>query len=126
MTKKYKIVLGGNEIGYSLLEKADVPMGVVFGDLVISNDTFSFEYLLAYCKEHNIELSEYPEDSFFQTTQSIASLKVFSPNGKEIKGIGNQLTIIKGETNEISILGIPYSLFEEEFPQHIEAYNNLY
>ena len=126
MNKIYKILLEGKEIGITQLEKADTPMGVVFGEIHFSSKEVGYAYLLSYCKENNILITEYPEDNFFQTHESVESLKILNEDGIEIKGVGNQLSVIKGETYEISIQGIPYPFYEEEFPHHVNAYNEMF
>jgi hypothetical protein len=126
MNKFYKILLDGKEIGTTQLEKADAPMGVAFGEIQFSSEEVGYEYLLSYCKEKNILISEYPEDNFFQTHESVESLKILNEDGIEIKGLGNQLSVIKDETYEISVQGIPYPFYEEEFPHHVKAYNEMF
>ena len=102
MNKIYKILLDGKEIGTTQLEKADAPMGVAFGEIQFSIEEVGYEYLLSYCKKKNILISEYPGDNFFQNNESVESLKILNEDGIEIKGLGNQLSVIKDEKYEIS------------------------
>ena len=60
------------------------------------------------------------------STMSISELKVINENGIEIKGIGNQITGMDNEEYEISIFGISYPFYEEEFPHHDKHYKNMY
>ena len=119
-------MLDGHEIGTSLLEKADVPMGVVFGVIRFVNQDFGYDFFKNYCLSTAVELaSDYPDDKLM-STGTIESLKVINESGKEIKGIGNQITGMDGEDFEISIEGIPYPFYEEEFPHHRKAYDEMF
>jgi len=125
-SKIYKIVLEGEEIGSSKLEKADAPMGVAFGKLLFNNSSFGYDKIKEYCLKNNIELaSDYPEDKMI-STMSISELRVINENGIEIKGIGNQITGMDNEEYEISIFGISYPFYEEEFPHHVEHDENMF
>lgn len=126
MNKIYKILLDGKQIGTTQLENADTPMGVTFGEIRFSNEEVGYQYLLSYCMEKNILITEYPEDNFFQTHKSVESIKILNEDGIEIKGVGNQLSVIKDETCEISVQGIPYPFYEDEFPHHVKAYNEMF
>ncbi|MFC7445292.1 MULTISPECIES: hypothetical protein [Mesoflavibacter] len=76
--------------------------------------------------DKQIELaSDYPEDKMI-STMSISELKITSDNGIEIKGVGNQITGMDNEEYEISIFGIPYPFYEEEFPHHVKEYENMF
>jgi hypothetical protein len=126
MNKAYKIILDGQEIGTSLLEKADAPMGVVFGVIRFVNQDFGYDFFKNYCISNGIELaSDYPEDKLM-STRTIESLLILNGSGKEIKGIGNQITGMDGEDFEIAIEGIPYPFYEEEFPHHRKAYDEMF
>ena len=126
MNKKYLIKIEGKLIGYSDLEKADAPMGVAFGLIEFNGIVSPYEFLREYCLNNQIELAtHYPEDKMI-STMSIPELKITSDNGIEIKGIGNQITGMDNEEYEISIFGIPYPFYEEEFPHHVKKYENMF
>lgn len=127
MTKKhYNIFLDDKIIGTAELEKADVPMGVVFGNLTFNNIMSGYDFLKNYCLANHIEIiSDYPEDKLIATAD-ISTLKVFNQNGIEIKGEGTNITGMDNHTFEITILGIPYPFFEEEFPHHLKSYNDQF
>jgi hypothetical protein len=126
MNKKYFIKIEGKLIGYSDLEKADAPMGVAFGLIDFIGIESPYEFLKEYCLNKQIELAyDYPEDKMI-STMSIPDLKITSDNGIEIKGIGNQITGMDNEEYEISIFGIPYPFYEEEFPHHVKEYENMF
>lgn len=126
MNKKYLIKIEGKLIGYSDLEKADAPMGVVFGELIFTDLKFGYDFLKEYCGNNQIELvSDYPEDKMI-STMDIPELKIINDNGIEIKGVGNQITGMDNEEYEISIFGIPYPFYEEEFPHHVKEYEKMF
>lgn len=119
--KVYQIFLKGKKIGFSYLEKADAPMGVAFGKLELTDKSVNRQYLVDYCKNRNILITEFPEDEFLQTCESINELRVYNSEDIEICGVGNQLSVFKDEY-EISIQGISYPFYEEEFPHHVRTY----
>ncbi len=124
--KMYKIYIGNELIGTSKLEKADASMGVVAGKLTFIDTKFGYDYLKEYCENNGIELVyNYPKDKMI-STMSIPELKIINDEGIEIKGVGNQITVIDNEECEIEILGIPYPFYEEEFPNHVKEYEKLF
>ncbi len=126
MNNLYNITLNGTLIGTSELEKADVPMGVVLGELKCIDQEFGYDYLKELCKDNQIELAcDYPEAKMI-SIMSISELKITNDNGVEIKGEGNQITGMDNEEYEISIFGIPYPFYEGEFPQHVQEYENIF
>jgi len=126
LNKIYNILLNELLIGTTELEKADAPMGVVFGLIEFNGIESPYEFLKEYCLNKQIELaSDYPEDKMI-STMSIPELKIKRDNGIEIKGIGNQITGMDNEEYEISIFGIPYPFYEEEFPHHVKEYKNMF
>ncbi|MFX0558684.1 hypothetical protein ACOCEA_17940 [Maribacter sp. CXY002] len=126
MNNTYKIHLNGVLIGTSELEKADAPMGVAFGLIKFNGIESPYEFFKEYCLKNQIELaSDYPEDKMI-STMSIPKLKITSDNGIEVKGVGNQITGMDNEEYEISIFGIPYPFYKEEFPHHVKEYGNMF
>jgi hypothetical protein len=125
--KTYKVVLGDKEIGTSKLEKADAPMGVAFGLIEFNGIESPYEFFKEYCLKNNITINTDDPEFEFIETQVISELKVFRQDGLEIKGVaGNAITGMKDEGYEISILGISYPFYEEEFPHHVEHYANMF
>ena len=124
--KLYDIFLDNKKIGATELEKADAPMGVVFGHVTFDDIISGYDFLKTYCVKNNIVIiTDYPEDKLIGTA-NIPNLKVVNPNGIEIKG---QVTNIEGmDSNvfEIVICGISYPFFEEEFPHHVKTYNHQF
>lgn len=126
MSKIYNIHLNGLLIGTTELEKADAPMGVVIGELRFTDQKFGYDSLKEYCENNQIELaSDYPEDKMI-STMNISELKITNDKGIEIKGVGNQITGMDNEEYEISIFGIPYPFYEEQFPHHAKDYENMF
>lgn len=121
MSSLYVLKLDSEIIGETALEKADPSMGVVIGQIMDSNDKINYDFIKSYCKRNGIELaSDYPEDKLI-STRTIEKLSVVSPQGVEIKGIGNQISGMDSEGFEVTIEGIGYPFYEEEFPQHIKG-----
>jgi hypothetical protein len=125
VSKIYAILLDNNKIGTSLLEYADPPMGVVFGKIEIISNSINHSSLLNYCNTYNIEIAtNLPEDKLI--TVCIPALQVFNEEGIEIKGEGNVIEGMDSEGFQISILGVPYPFFEEEFPHHVKEYKDRF
>jgi len=125
--KTYKVFLGEKEIGVSKLEKADAPMGVVFGLIEFNGIENPYKYFKEYCLKNNIVINTDDPEFEFIDTQVIPELKVVRQDGLEIKGVtGNAIAGMKDEGYEISILGITYPFYEEEFPHHVKYYRNRF
>lgn len=125
-TKRYGIFLDDKIIGTTELEKADAPMGVVFGNVTFDNIVSGYDFLKTYCLINNIEIiTDYPDDKLIEATD-IPNLKVINPNGIEIKGQGTKINGMDSDVFEITILGVSYPFFEEEFPHHVKAYNDQF
>jgi len=126
MGKEYSIYLGSNKIGTTRLEKADAPMGVVFGELRFDKKEWNYDFIKSYCKDNNIELADdYPEDKLI-STRTIDSLVIRNEQGVEIKGVGNQISGMNSDGFEILIEGIAYPFYEAEFPHHVKAYDEMF
>jgi hypothetical protein len=125
-TKKYSILLDDKEIGTTELEKADPPMGVAFGKIIFNDIVSGYSFFKTYCLNNGIEImTDYPDDRFIATA-NIPKLKVIDFNGIEIKGQGTNIEGMDNDSFEISILGISYPFFEEEFPHHVKAHNDQF
>lgn len=126
MNKTYNLHLNGILIGTSKLEKGDASMGVVLGKLKFMKSDFGYDFLKKYCLEKKIDLVyDYPEEKII-STMSISELKITNKNGIEIVGVGNQISGMDNEEYEISIFGIPYPFYQEEFPHHVNHYENMH
>ncbi len=125
-TKRYDIFLDNKLIGTTELEKADAPMGVVFGLIHFTDNILGYDFFKKYCFDNNLELAnDYPEDKLI-STRTIENLKIINENGIEIKGLGNQISGMDSDEFEISLEGVAYPFFEKEFPHHVKAYNEQF
>ena len=125
--KQYTIKLDNQIIGTSLLELADAPMGVVFGKIEFINIDSPYELIKSYCAKNNITVNFDDPEVRFIDTQNIPNLKVYNEQGKEINGLaGSSISGMVNDGYEITILGIPYPFFEEEFPHHVKDYQNSF
>ncbi len=79
----------------------------------------------AYTIINEINFEDYPEDKLI-TTRNIPELVVKNQNEIEINGFGCYISGMDSDIFEINIEGIPYPFYEEEFPQHVKAYNDLF
>lgn len=125
MNKISNIFLDNIKIGTTRFEKADAPMGVVFGLIDFIDFKMGYDFIKDYCIKKQIDLvSDYPEVKLI-STRTIEGLKVVNNAGVEIKGLGNQIDGMDSEGFEISIEGIPYPFYGEEFPNHVKDYENI-
>lgn len=123
---EYSIHLGDQKLGTTKHEKADAPMGVVFGVIEFTDQNIGYDFIKEYCISMNYELADdYPKDKLI-STMSIDSLSVKNEKGIEIKGIGNQISGMDSDVFEVSLLGVPYPFYEEEFPHHFKSYNEMF
>ncbi len=130
MVVKYHIYLEQQYLGYSLLDKADPPMGVVMGTIVFVDIATPYPLLRDYCVDHGIELNEDEPELALLMTQSIAALRVIDDHGVVIKGAckddgkgaGATIAGMQDEGYQIEIFGIPYPFYEQVFPHHCAAY----
>ncbi|MFI5406952.1 MAG: hypothetical protein ACHQ1D_10620 [Nitrososphaerales archaeon] len=125
MKKIYNILLDEKIIGTTRLEYANPPMGVVFGQAHFVDIDSAYEFFKNYCNKNNIGFKDYPEDKLFQT-RTIPNLKVIDETGIEIKGQGNQISGMDSDVYELTIEGIPYPFFGEQFPHHVKDYEERF
>lgn len=125
MTVEYDIFLDAVKIGFTKLEKADVPMGTVFGEINFDDNKFGYDFLREYCVINSITFSEDVEDKFINTN-SIPALIVKDKDLNPIKGLACSISGMDNEGFEIYILGIELPLYERLFPHHITYYNTLF
>ena len=124
MNKIYDIFLDKNKIGTTELEKADVPMGVVFGQINLLDIKDGYKFFKDYCLKNTIGITKYPEDKFI-STRHIPNLQVFDTDKTEIKGVAISVAGQGNNDFEMTIEGVPHSLFISKFGHHIEKYKDL-
>ena len=125
-TKRYDILLDNKKIGTTELEKADAPMGVVFGEVTFDKIVSGYDFFINYCLNNDVKIiADYPDDQFVATAY-IPNLKIFNPNGVEIKGQGTNIEGMDSDIFEVIIFGVSYPFFENEFPNHVKAYNDQF
>jgi hypothetical protein len=121
---KFKIFLDDKLIGTTLLEKADVPMGVVFGQIKLLDIKDGYNFFKDYCVKNAIGVTKYPEDRFI-STRHIPNLQVLCSDNTEIKGVAISVSGQGNDDFEITIEGIPHSFFISNFGHHIKKYKDL-
>jgi hypothetical protein len=121
----FKVFLDDKLIGTTLLEKADVPMGVVFGQIVLYNIDDAYDFFKAFCLQKQIGFTDDKQDKFL-TTRHISNLKVFDKDNTEIKGSAISVSGQGSIDFEITIEGVPHNIFSFKFQNHIDHYNNLF
>ena len=119
----YSILLDNKKIATTKLEKADIPMGVVFGKINLLDITDGYDFFTDYCIKKIIGVTKYPENKLI-STRHIPNLQVFDNDGIEIKGVA---TSIAGQGNnnfEITIEGLSHSILVSKFGHHIDRYED--
>ena len=122
----YRVLLNNEEIGVNSLESGDPPMGVVSGKISFHPSITPFRLFLDHCRAHTVTLNSADPEFEFIDTQVIPQLRVVRTDGVEISGVGCCITGFKGEGYEVTILGIPYPFYAEEFPHHRKAYDDQF
>lgn len=121
----YNILLDNEKIGTSQLEHADPPMGVVFGTITFSDTTFNFDFFSKYCADNKIS-ADIDNDDKIIVAATIPNIKVFNDKGIEVIGEGCSISGMDSDVYDITILGVPYPFYEEEFPHHVKAYDDKF
>jgi len=122
----YRVLLNDQLIGITHLEAADPPMGVVSGGIVFHEAISPYELFVCHCREHKIIVNSAEPGYEFIDTQVIPQLRVLRADGVEISGQGCCVTGFKEDGYAITILGIPYPFYGEEFPHHCKAYDERF
>ena len=124
--KQFKILLDDKLIGTTLLEKADVPMGVVFGQINLDNIDNAYTFFKSYCLQNQIGFTEDKLDKIL-TTRRIPNLKVCDSNDNtEIKGSAVYVSGQGMQDYEIAIEAVPHNIFAFKFKHHIDNYKGLF
>jgi hypothetical protein len=120
MDRVYNILLGDKLIGTTTFEKADAPMGVVFGQIKFLDIDSPYDFLKYYCEKNNIQFDDFQNDKGI-STRTIPTLKITNYKGQEITGLGNQISGMDSDSYELTIEGISYPFYGDEFPHHVKA-----
>ncbi len=108
-----------------MLEKADAPMGVVFGDIEFYEVPSGYEFFKSHCITGGIDIASDNPDEKHILTIDIPTLKIMDLAGVEIKGLGASIDGMDGDAFQVTISGIPYPFYAKEFQHHIQAYEDL-
>ena len=111
---RFEVKLGDEIIGFAELEAGDPPMGVAGGRFL---PTPAYSSIQRHCIQHR--------DSWVP----IPGLAVSMPDGGPIEcQSGVVILDYSAELDEIQIevSGIPYPLYGELFPQHVQAYKDQF
>lgn len=101
-------------------------MGVVSGKMDLYDITSGYDFFRSYFMTNGIKITiDYPDDKLIATSD-LPTLKIIINNGVEIKGQGTSIEGIDGTGFEVTIFGISYPFYEEEFPHHVKAYENQF
>ncbi|GHC56121.1 hypothetical protein [Neogemmobacter tilapiae] len=110
----FTIIANGTEIGYSFFENGDPPMGVAFGQFIPSANFTAFLGSTLPRKAAENGIHEYAEGISIES----------GPNKRlECAAISIAECNTAGSVEyEVTVLGIPSSLYEEFFPKHYADY----
>jgi len=123
MDNLYDIFLGGVKIGTTAFEYADPPMGVVFGKIIFFDTPSPGIFLKEYSIQNNLDFKENPKERLISTFH-IPDLKIISSGGVKFKAVSNSIEGMDNEDYYISLLGVTYPSYGEEFPHHVNNYHS--
>ena len=110
----YSVFAGNELVGTSDLEAGDPPMGVAFG---------KFRATPAYSRIRSSCIAALANGQW-----DPLGLSVKTQDGKPLPSQGGVMILDSPEIQpsevEVHVAGIPYPLYEELFPWHVEAYRD--
>ena len=110
----FEVFFGTTLVGYSRLERGDPPMGVAFGLFIPSN---AYRAIQQQCIENHAD-------------QTALNLTLRTPTHEVIPcasvAILDASPDFGEEGIELNVLGIPYPLYGELFPEHVARYEQLF
>ena len=122
----YKLIHHNSVIGYSKLESGDAPMGVVFGEFIPLEDINTFDYFKSLPNQGEEFSREINENDGLLLMGLNNEFKVINENEVEISGQHLTIEGMQSDFFQLSILGISYPFYEEEFPQQCKDYEEMY
>ena len=126
MSGKYSVKLYDVVIGYTQLEKADPPLGLVSGKIELQNLDSGYDFFSVYCKETEAQINvDYPDFKFIDA-ESIRGLGIFNSLDIPINGTTTTIRGFDSDSFEIEVTGIPKTEYESLFPEHNAAYENQF
>ena len=126
MSGKYSVKLYDVVIGYTQLEKADPPLGMVGGKIELQNIDSGYDFFSAYCKETEAQINvEYPDFKFIDA-ESIRGFGVFNAEDTPIAGTVTTIRGFDSDSFEVEITGISKTEYEALFPEQTAAYENQF
>ncbi|WP_231740103.1 hypothetical protein [Ectopseudomonas composti] len=111
---QFTVYSNATVIGYSELESGDAPMGVAFGAF---KPTDEYSMIRHECLNNHLN-------------QDALKLSVHTNAGLVIPCAGVSILDYSAEAGteliELNILGIPYQIYNELFPEHVASYNQQF
>ncbi len=108
----YQVYAKGVLVGHSALEYGDPPMGVAFGQLI---PNAAYSEIRSECISNHLD-------------QSALQLSVRTESGLEISCAGVAIldSTADGASPEVNLLGVPYPLYGELFPDQVSSYEKRF
>ena len=126
MTEPYIIILAGRRIGTTALEMGDPPMGVVVGIVDFDKPVSGYQLFLSHCQSAGIRPNEDSPGDRYIDTPAIPALEIQRPDGVVISGLGTCVQGFDDDRFQVTVFGISYPFYEEEFPHHCQTYRERF
>ena len=123
--KQYGIFIDHIKIGTTEFEKADAPMGAVFGRTKFLSLTSGYEFFKANCLKHHIPCTDHPEAKLI-IIRDIPNIEIINNAGRNISGFRTEISSTDGDYFDIGVFGISYPFYKEEFPHHVKACHEIH
>ncbi len=112
LIKRFEVLAGATIIGHSDLELGDAPMGVAGGQFVLSAEYASVRPACVAARESS-------QSHIGLSVRLVGGESVSAQGGVQIFDYSEELG---GTGVEVHVNGIPYSMYERLFPEHVAAY----
>ncbi|HLO38207.1 MAG TPA: hypothetical protein VK173_06955, partial [Lacibacter sp.] len=122
---KYKIYLDEKLIGSTALEKADIPMGVLFGQILFYHIDNAYLFFKSYCLQKKIGITDEKQDQIL-ITRHIPYLRVIDTEDNDICGASISVAGQGPVDFEITIEGVPHNILSFKFKHHLDDYRTLF